>query len=140
MNRIRHLTYALAGVAALILSVGTVPAFAERVPPPGAGDYPQQVAPAHVVVTGGMPGWQIALIAVGAALLAAALAVIADRARTAHTALRTHRLTHPRNQGTRGQAAGRAVPAFCIPYRRHEGASGRGQLRWLPMAKPGGWG
>jgi hypothetical protein len=32
MNRIRHLTYALAGVAALILSVGTVPAFAERVP------------------------------------------------------------------------------------------------------------
>jgi hypothetical protein len=31
-----------------------------------------------------MPGWQIALIAVGAALLAAALAVIADRARTAH--------------------------------------------------------
>jgi hypothetical protein len=84
MNRIRHLTYALAAVAALILSVGTVPAFAERVPPPGAGDYPQQVTTAHVVVTGGMPGWQIALIAVGAALLAAALAVIADRARTAH--------------------------------------------------------
>jgi hypothetical protein len=43
------------------------------------------VAPASVpaqvrtIVVGGMPGWQIALIAVGAALLAAALAVLADR-------------------------------------------------------------
>ena len=35
-------------------------------------------------VVGGMPGWQIALIAVGAALLAATLAVFADRARAAH--------------------------------------------------------
>ena len=34
----------------------------------------------HIVVTGGMPGWQIALIAIGAALLAAAAAVLADRA------------------------------------------------------------
>jgi hypothetical protein len=84
MNRIRHLTYTLAGLAALILGPGTVPAFAERVPPHGTGDYPQQVTPAHVVVTGGMPGWQITLIAAGTALLAAALAVIADRARTAH--------------------------------------------------------
>ena len=32
---------------------------------------------------GGMPGWQIALIAVGAALLAATVAVLADRARAA---------------------------------------------------------
>jgi hypothetical protein len=31
-----------------------------------------------------MPGWQIALIAVGAALLAAALAVLADHALAAH--------------------------------------------------------
>ena len=88
MNRIRHLTYTLAGLAALILGLGTAPAFAERVPPPGTGDSarfgPQHLTPAHVVVTGGMPGWQITLIAVGAALLAAALAVIADRARTAH--------------------------------------------------------
>jgi hypothetical protein len=30
-----------------------------------------------------MPGWQVALIAAGAALLAAVLAVIADRARVA---------------------------------------------------------
>ena len=84
MNRIRHFTYALAGLAAIILGLGAAPAFAERVPPPGTGDSLQQVTPAHVAVTGGMPGWQITLIAVGAALFAAALAVIADRARTAH--------------------------------------------------------
>jgi LPS O-antigen subunit length determinant protein (WzzB/FepE family) len=33
----------------------------------------------HTVVVGGMPGWQIALIAIGAALFAAAVAVLADR-------------------------------------------------------------
>ena len=37
----------------------------------------------RTIVVGGMPGWQIALIAVGAALLAAAVAVLADRARAA---------------------------------------------------------
>jgi hypothetical protein len=35
----------------------------------------------HTVVTGGTPGWQITLIAVAAALLAATVAVLADRAR-----------------------------------------------------------
>ena len=39
--------------------------------------------PGHTVVIGGMPGWQIALIAAGTGLLAAVLAVIADRARAA---------------------------------------------------------
>jgi hypothetical protein len=38
----------------------------------------------HAIVAGGMPGWQIALIAIGAALLAATVAVLADRARAAH--------------------------------------------------------
>jgi hypothetical protein len=33
------------------------------------------------VVAGGMPGWQIALIAIGAAIVAAAAAVFLDRAR-----------------------------------------------------------
>jgi hypothetical protein len=36
--------------------------------------------PAQTVATGGMPGWAIILIAVGAALLAAVAAVLADRA------------------------------------------------------------
>jgi hypothetical protein len=39
--------------------------------------------PVHTVVAGGMPGWQITLIAAGAALIAATVAVLADRARTA---------------------------------------------------------
>jgi hypothetical protein len=36
----------------------------------------------HTVTGGGMPGWQIALIAAGAALLAATAAVLAYRAWT----------------------------------------------------------
>ena len=43
---------------------------------------PAQV-PYRTIVVGGMPGWQIALIAVGAALLAATMAVLADRVRAA---------------------------------------------------------
>jgi hypothetical protein len=35
----------------------------------------------RTVVVGGMPGWQIALISIGAALVAAAAAVLLDRAR-----------------------------------------------------------
>ena len=47
---------------------------------------PATPAPAHAVVIGGMPGWQIALIAVGAALAAAAVAILVDRAWTARKA------------------------------------------------------
>ncbi len=39
--------------------------------------------PVHTVVIGGTPGWQIALIAAGAALLGAIAAVLVDRARAA---------------------------------------------------------
>jgi hypothetical protein len=45
-----------------------------------------------VTVVGGMPGWQIALIAIGAALVAAVVAVLAFRAWTA----RRQPLTTPR--------------------------------------------
>jgi hypothetical protein len=59
------------------------PALASLPPrPPGWNKHPPLPVHAHALVTGGMPGWQIALIAAGAALLAAALAVIAYRART----------------------------------------------------------
>jgi hypothetical protein len=40
----------------------------------------------HTVVVGGMPGWQIALIAAAAALAAATVAVLLDRAWAAHKA------------------------------------------------------
>jgi hypothetical protein len=58
------------------------PVFARLVPPPGT-EFRPSAPVSHTVVIGGMPGWQIALIAVGAALLAAMIAVLADRARAA---------------------------------------------------------
>ena len=110
MNSIRYLrrlAAALAGLACawLGIAVAAPAAFAAvRVPPPVAGSpgitvlhnppgwnkhppVPPVHQPVHVpvqtVVVGGMPGWQIALIATGAALLAAALAITVDRLRPA---------------------------------------------------------
>jgi Zn-dependent protease with chaperone function len=64
---------------------------------------PVQSSPAAPVVTivGGMPGWQIALIAIGAALVAALVAVLAYRAWTA----RRQPLAAPRF-GSPAQVAG----------------------------------
>ena len=99
MNRIRHirrLAGVLAGLACAVLGAVTAApaAFAVNVPDGGApppGSVPEPLPPVfpartHTVtlVTGGMPGWQIALIAIGAALLAATAAVLLDRARATH--------------------------------------------------------
>jgi len=95
LRHIRRLAGAAAGLAAALLGLGATPAFATLPPPePAAASHPavspwQLVggypvpggAQVRTVVTGGMPGWQITLIAVGAALLAATVAVLADRAR-----------------------------------------------------------
>ena len=89
IRRIHHLTRTLAASAgALLVLAAASPATAAtaRVPHYPSSDSPAQApAPAqiHTVVAGGMPGWQITLIAVGAAVLAALLAVTADRARAA---------------------------------------------------------
>jgi hypothetical protein len=97
MNPIRHirrLAAALAGLAsALLVSAAAAPAaFAGPGPPlplirekhphlpPGHFVGPVYKVPVHTVVAGGMPGWQIALIAIGAALLAAIAAVAVYRA------------------------------------------------------------
>lgn len=75
----------LAGLAGtlLALSAGSTAAFA-YVMPPGASSGRTVAAPAaQVIVTGGMPGWQVTIIAVPAAAVAAAPAVFLDRARTA---------------------------------------------------------
>ena len=58
---------------------------------------PVQSSPAAPVVTivGGMPGWQIALIAIGAALVAAVCAVLAYRAWTARRPLAAPRFGSP---------------------------------------------
>jgi len=81
MNLIRRLGAVLAG--ALLAIAGVAPAaLARPFPPrpPGWDKHPPPGASIRIVFTGGMPGWQIALIAAGIALLAAVLAVIADRA------------------------------------------------------------
>ena len=105
MNPIRRLTAALAGLAGALLAFAAAapaalasgpgpPPIREKHPPPPYGHWTEPVLGpnragyppiSHVrtVVIGGMPGWQIALIAIGAALLAATVAVLLDRARTA---------------------------------------------------------
>ncbi|HEY1831924.1 MAG TPA: hypothetical protein VGG38_16950 [Acidimicrobiales bacterium] len=84
-----------AAAASCLLSflLFTPSAFAGIVEPIGDGST-SAVAPrtapltAHIVATGGLTGWQITLIAVGAALMAAMVAVFTDRARTAHRGMR----------------------------------------------------
>jgi hypothetical protein len=107
MNRIRNIRRIIAALAGLAcawvgIAIAAPAAFAAagRVQPPGGGPGGTAVLPAplsaHVhqpapqapglvpvhTVVGGMPGWQIALIAIGAALFAATVAVLLDRART----------------------------------------------------------
>lgn len=48
----------------------------------GNGHIPITPPAVHTVVVGGMPGWQIAAIAVVAALVAAVAAVLLDRSRS----------------------------------------------------------
>jgi hypothetical protein len=88
-HRIRRIAAILGGLAACVLVVltGATAAFAYAVPAPGGPAGPVQPLRVHTIVAGGMPGWQIALIAIGAAIFAAALAVSLDRARTAHQQL-----------------------------------------------------
>jgi hypothetical protein len=54
--------------------------------PPGWFKHPQLPVPAHAhaALAGGLPGWQVSLIAAGAVILAAVLAVLLVRARAAH--------------------------------------------------------
>ena len=88
--RLRRFAAILAAVTSgLLASVAIVPAaFARIEPDPGEGYVSTRVArvPAttvRVVTAGGMPGWQITLIALGAALLAATAAVLLSRALSA---------------------------------------------------------
>ena len=89
---IHHLRRALAVLAALAAALvaavaGPAAAFAVNYPLPangGQGTSSYQPPVTHTVIVGGMPGWQIALIATGAALLAAACAALATRALATH--------------------------------------------------------
>ena len=82
MKHFRRLFAAVATLAGAVLMLAAAPAaFAMRVPPGEQGGGAP--APVYITTGGGMPGWQITLIAVGAALVAAATAVLLDRARVA---------------------------------------------------------
>ncbi len=83
IHHTRRLGAALAGLASCVAAfVITAPAAFAILPPPEDAPAPPPVQ-VHVVTAGGMPGWQITLIAIGAALVAAAAAVLLDRARLA---------------------------------------------------------
>jgi hypothetical protein len=87
IQRVRRLAAIVAGLAGGLLAFAAAPAaFAMPVPPSGEGAGPAGPPASTIIhtVAGGMPGWQIALIAAVAALLAAAVAVFLDRARAAH--------------------------------------------------------
>jgi hypothetical protein len=90
MRYFRRFFAAVVTLAGTVLALAAAPAaFAMPLPPPDCCAVPVANAPAAVITGGGMPGWQIALIAVGAALAGAAVAVLLDRAwaaRKAHAA------------------------------------------------------
>ncbi|MGO8890433.1 MAG: hypothetical protein ACLP8X_43435 [Streptosporangiaceae bacterium] len=92
--RLRRLAAALTALTCgLLASAAIVPAaFATMIPVPGPGGAyaGDPAAPAvRVITAGGMAGWQITLIALGAALVAAALAVLLDRVLAARRATST---------------------------------------------------
>ena len=82
--RLGRLATVLAAVVSGLLAsaAAATAAFANSIPIGDGGAVPIAPAPAatvQVISTGGMAGWQITLIAAGAALAAAAAAVFADR-------------------------------------------------------------
>jgi len=84
MTRIQRCLGVLAALGTALCALAAAPA-ALATPAPPDPNSPWVVPPAavHTVVTGGMPGWQITLIAAAAALAAAVAAVVLDRARIA---------------------------------------------------------
>ena len=91
MNRIPRCLGVLAALGGTLLTLAVAaPAALATIPDPGGGPGSRPQPAIHTVVTGGMPGWQITLIAAGAALAAAAVALLLDHARKAH---KTHATT-----------------------------------------------
>jgi hypothetical protein len=87
MNHYRRILAAVITLVGAALALAAAPAaFAEPLPPSDCCTSGQNTP--VTVIAGGMPGWQITLIAAGAALAGAALAILLDRARAG-------RKTHP---------------------------------------------
>jgi hypothetical protein len=81
--RLGRLAMILAAVISGLLAPAAATAAFANPNPVGDGDtipiMPVPPATVRVISTGGMAGWQIALIAIGTALVAAAAAVLLDR-------------------------------------------------------------
>jgi len=94
-TQLRRIITVLSVAAAAVLAwAAAVPAAsAAIIPVPGDGPYgPAPVAKGgtvQVITAGGMPGWQITLIALAAALAAATAAIFLDRARASRRTI-TH--------------------------------------------------
>jgi hypothetical protein len=91
ITRLRRITGALAAVTGGILAWAVaVPAASASIIPVPDGPYGPAPAPAiRGITAGGMPGWQITLIAVAAALAAATAAVFLDRVRASRRSAST---------------------------------------------------
>jgi hypothetical protein len=90
--RYRHVVRGLVVFASTLLglAVSAPTAFGIRVedsggsPPPLSSGKGRTYTLPHTAVTGGMPGWQFAVIVAGLVLIAAVIAVGAHRVRAAH--------------------------------------------------------
>jgi len=78
--RLRRVAAALAAVTCTLLASAAITPAAWAAVNYIPNDAPDQAPSGGVVLAGGMPGWQITLIALGSALVAAAAAVLLDRA------------------------------------------------------------
>ena len=79
MNRIHRCLGVMAALGGALLTLAVAaPAALANIPDPGGGPVSQPAS--LTVVAGGMPAWQITLIAAGTALVAAVAAVLLDRA------------------------------------------------------------
>ena len=96
IRRARCLIPALTALAGALVAFGPIStaAFASTVTVPAPRDggpvMGTQLEPVHTVIVGGMPGWEITLIALGAAVLAALVAVSLDRIRATRRSALPH--------------------------------------------------
>jgi len=82
MNRIHRCLGVVTALGGTLLTLAVAaPAALATIPDPGGAAGPQSET--YTILAGGMPGWQITLIAMAAAAVAAIAAVLLDRARAA---------------------------------------------------------
>ena len=93
-TRLRRVIASLAAVTGGLLAWAAVSAASAAIaliPDPGGASGPvpatSPAAPVHVIAVGGIPGWQITLIALAAAQVSATAAVVLDRARASWRAV-----------------------------------------------------